>query len=74
MRDFRWVLATRIDDHWVRDLDELDRIVEYIRGNPFRAGLCEKRTDWQFSSAHDRFQMNGSDCALVGWLRDDWKR
>jgi putative transposase len=61
-------------DHWVRDLDELDRIVEYIRANPVRARLCEKAIDWRFSSAYDRFQLDGSDCGLVGWLRDDWKR
>jgi putative transposase len=53
-------------EHWVRDLDELERIVDYIRANPVRAGLCDKPTDWQFSSAHDRFQKDGSDCALVG--------
>jgi len=61
-------------DHWVRDLDELDRIVEYIRFNPVRARLCERPIDWRFSSAFDRFHQDGSDCALVGWLRDDWKR
>jgi putative transposase len=61
-------------DHWVRDLDELERIVNYIRANPVRAGLCDKPTDWEFSSAHDRFKKDGSACALVGWLRDDWKR
>jgi REP-associated tyrosine transposase len=61
-------------DHWVRDLGELERIVNYIKANPVRAGLCEKPSDWGCSSAHDRFQMDGSECALVGWLRDDWKR
>ncbi len=61
-------------DHWVRDLDELDRIVEYIRANPVRARLCEQPTDWRFSSAYDRFQLDGSDCGLVGWLRDNWRR
>jgi putative transposase len=61
-------------DHWVRDLDELERIVDYIRANPVRAGLCKKPTDWSFSSAYDRYQTDGSESALVGWLRDDWKR
>jgi putative transposase len=58
-------------DHWVRDIDELERIVKYIRANPVKAGLCEKPIDWRFSSAFDRFQLDGSDCGLVGWLRDD---
>jgi REP element-mobilizing transposase RayT len=61
-------------DHWVRDLDELERIVNYIKANPVRAGLCAKPTDWEFSSAYDRFKKDGSDCGFVGWLRDDWKR
>jgi putative transposase len=61
-------------DRWVRDLDELERIVNYIRFNPVRAGLCDSPAKWQFSSAFDRFQQDGSECALVGWLRDDWKR
>ncbi len=61
-------------DHWVRDFEELERIVNYIKMNPVRAGLCAKASDREYSSAHDRFQTDGSDCALVGWLRDDWKR
>ena len=59
-------------DHWVRDADELERITAYIASNPVRAGLCARPIDWQFSSAADRFREEGSDCALVGWLRDDW--
>ncbi len=61
-------------DHWVRDLDELERIVSYIRGNPVAAGLCEQPIQWKFSSAYDRFQRDGSLSALVGWLRDDWRK
>lgn len=61
-------------DHWVRDLDELERIVEYIRLNPVKAGLCETAEDWQFSSAHDRFCKDGSRSGIVGWLRDDWQQ
>lgn len=61
-------------DHWVRDLDELERIVEYVRRNPVRAGLCAEPRHWPFSSAKDRFDRDGSECGLVGWLRDDWAR
>jgi putative transposase len=61
-------------DHWVRDIDELERIVNYIRDNPVRASLCESARDWRFSSAFDRYRQDGSECALVGWLRDDWRR
>lgn len=52
-------------DHWVRDEDELARIVEYIRLNPLKAGLVAKPQDWFFCSAHDRFLQDGSEC---GWL------
>lgn len=61
-------------DHWVRDLDELERIIDYIRANPVRAGLCNSPIEWVWSSCADRFLIDGSDCGLVGWLRDDWLR
>ena len=38
-------------DHWVRSETELDRIVQYIEGNPIAAGLCDKPEDWRWSSA-----------------------
>lgn len=61
-------------DHWVRDLDELERIVWYIQQNPVRAGLCTSPREWRWSSAADRFVQDGSDSGLVGWLRDDWQQ
>jgi type I restriction enzyme R subunit len=41
-------------DHWVRDADELARIIEYLETNPAKAGMVEAPEDWPFSSAHDR--------------------
>jgi putative transposase len=41
-------------DHWIRDVDELERIILYIEGNPVKAGLVASPFDWVFSSAHDR--------------------
>jgi putative transposase len=38
-------------DHWVRDLEELRRIIEYVENNPVVAGLCAKSEDWIWSSA-----------------------
>ena len=61
-------------DHWVRDIEEVERIIAYVAANPVRAGLCSEPQQWRFSSACDRFQQDGSDCALVGSLRDDWRR
>jgi REP element-mobilizing transposase RayT len=61
-------------DHWIRDLDELERIVQYIAANPVKAGLCSKPHEWRFSSTHDVLNRDGTEFGLVGRLRDDWKR
>ena len=53
-------------DHWVRDDEELERIVNYIRANPVKAGLVDEHQDWFFCSCHDRFMTDGEP---VGWLR-----
>ncbi len=47
-------------DHWVRDDDELERIVYYIAWNPVKAGLVQHPHEWFFCSAHDRFLQDGS--------------
>ena len=52
-------------DHWVRDEDELERIVNYIAANPVKAGLVQEPHQWYFCSAHDRFLQDGSK---EGWL------
>ncbi len=36
-------------DHFVRDDEELHRIIEYILNNPVKAGLVENCQEWQFS-------------------------
>ena len=52
-------------DHWVRDENELERIVDYIAANPVKAGLVKEPHEWFFCSAHDRFLADGAKC---GWL------
>lgn len=52
-------------DHWVRDDDELERIVNYINGNAVNAGLASRPQDWFWCSAHDRFLVDGD---VSGWL------
>ena len=42
-------------DHWVRDDEELLRIIAYIENNPVVAGLCSKPEDWPWSSARLRY-------------------
>jgi type I restriction enzyme R subunit len=41
-------------DHWVRDEEELQRIIHYIENNPVAAGLCVRPEDWEWSSARRR--------------------
>jgi type I restriction enzyme R subunit len=38
-------------DHWVRDVEELERIIHYVEYNPVKAGLCADARLWPFSSA-----------------------
>ena len=57
-------------DHWVRDEDELERIVEYIASNPVKARLVKSPHEWFFSSCHDRFLSDGE---ISGWLRWETK-
>jgi putative DNA methylase len=52
-------------DHWVRDDEELERIVFYIRANPVSAGLVDRPEDWLWCSCHDRFRVDGN---TEGWL------
>jgi putative DNA methylase len=52
-------------DHWVRDEDELERIVHYIAWNPVKAKLVQRPHEWYFSSAHDHFLQDGSEEAFL---------
>ena len=54
-------------DHWVRDEDEMARIVEYIALNPVKAGLVERPQDWWFCSAHDCYLTTGQVSAWLPW-------
>jgi len=45
-------------DHWVRDVDELERIIRYIEENPVKAGLVASPEDWPHSSANLRKLLN----------------
>jgi len=41
-------------DHWVRDEEEMARIIHYIENNPVAAGLGPRPQDWPWSSARFR--------------------
>ncbi|MBV8841744.1 MAG: transposase [Bryobacterales bacterium] len=45
-------------DHWVRDSREFERIANYIRYNPVRAGLSKEPGDWPWSSASRGFSLS----------------
>src|SRR6266536_409468 len=38
-------------DHWIRDVDELERIMRYIEENPVKAGFVKTPDEWPYSSA-----------------------
>lgn len=44
-------------DHWIRDEDELERILHYVEWNPVKAGLVSKAHEWLFSSAFKRREL-----------------
>ena len=52
-------------DHWVRDEEELERIVDYIVWNPVKAKLVSKPHQWYFGSAVDRFLQDGTDAGFL---------
>ncbi|MBY0232003.1 MAG: transposase [Gemmataceae bacterium] len=54
-------------DHWVRDDEELEGIIDYIADNPVKAGLVLHPWRWPFCSAHDRFVEEGT---YDTWLED----
>jgi putative transposase len=41
-------------DHWVRDEDEWQRIVDYIEENPVKAGFVHRASDYRWSSAYEK--------------------
>ena len=40
-------------DHWVRSEEELRMVIEYVEGNPVKAGLVGSKEQWAWSSAQD---------------------
>jgi putative DNA methylase len=41
-------------DHWIRDQQDFERIVQYVERNPVAAGLVESAEQWPWSSANER--------------------
>jgi type I restriction enzyme R subunit len=47
-------------DHWIRDVEELERIIHYVENNPVQARLVSTPEEWRFSSAWLRKQSGRS--------------
>jgi REP element-mobilizing transposase RayT len=43
-------------DHWIRDVNELERIIRYVELNPVKAGLVKNSEEWNWSSASHRLR------------------
>jgi len=41
-------------DHWVRSAEELQELIDYVEGNPVKAGLVETKEQWAWGSARFR--------------------
>jgi putative DNA methylase len=41
-------------DRYIRDMEHLGRVKNYIEWNPAKAGLCKRPSDWRWSSAWRR--------------------
>src|SRR5215469_9042726 len=51
-------------DHWIRDEQDFERLVEYVVWNPVAAGLVDSARQWRWSSA------NGSRPVSTGRRQD----
>ncbi len=58
-----WQAGIGYDQHQTGDDDALREIIEYIHGNPVRAGLTGAPEEWEWSSARDWL---GKQTGLVG--------
>jgi REP element-mobilizing transposase RayT len=41
-------------DRYIRNYEHYEKTIDYIEMNPVKAGLCEKPSDWRYSSAYHR--------------------
>jgi putative transposase len=68
-------------DHWVRDEEELLRVIQYIELNPVNAGLCAHAEQWHWSSGRYRSDWPTGQAmvkpaklgTLVQWPTAGWK-
>jgi REP element-mobilizing transposase RayT len=52
-------------DHLIRSADHFEQFVWYTEENPVAAGLCDKASEWPYSSAHRRVTRGRSSEEMV---------
>ena len=60
------VWQRRFWEHHIRDQRDFDNHIRYCWTNPVKHGLCEKPTDWPFSSIHRDVRLGRVDPEFVG--------
>ncbi len=55
-------------DHWVRNEDELARIITYIHRNSVKAGLCDEPHLYRWSSIYDLHQQTGQRSGALWYV------
>jgi putative transposase len=58
------VWQRRFWEHWIRDVEDFQRHVDYIHFNPVKHGLVERPGDWPWSSFRSHVR--------EGWYHPDW--
>lgn len=58
------VWQSRFWDHAIRDQDDMNRHIDYIRYNPVKHGLTASPFDWPYSSIHEYLK--------DGFYDEDW--
>jgi putative transposase len=58
-------------DHRIRDAGDFDQHVRYIQENSVRRHLCERASDYPYSSAHPGFELDAAPRGLKPQSIDD---
>jgi putative transposase len=59
-------------DRYIRDDTHLQATIDYIEGNPVKAGLVRCPEDWPFSSAAGRLKEPGGTAAVLAAVAQGW--
>ncbi len=54
-------------DHWIRSVEELHQLIQYVEGNPVKAGLVQTPDQWPWSSARQGRPQKTMICPTSNW-------